>query len=737
MSSASQVLQALGDAVIVVDRGERVVVWTPAAERLLGFAAAEIVGGALPEVGIRLDALLAGRERRLTLRRRDGVSIPATVTTTVLLGLEGEREGVVLLIKDLTPWIGPGADEVVVTETQNVGERLGAAFRGIVEATGMDFARSGRVALLAQQLAEQGRRLVPGISCLIAVVPATRQDVLYCVAGAGPLAEALVSQSFPRTGTVMGRALAFDRVIEQSDTPVSSEPANFRMAPDTHTMRVVPMSTRQPLPDGRKALGATVYYRAQSRPFDALERRLLDNFGALVNLSLQQAELRATTQRAMARLQLAVDVSLDLARSLDVRQVVRRLVRRVAAATRSDRCAMLRLEGGEDGEVVTVDAYDAMGQDRSVGYRLPIDSLPMVREAVKSRAPVLAGPADLSSMPPDRRRALGGVRHMAAVPLVHGGEVIAVLVLSRRRDQQFGPEEVDTLMLLGGPAALALRNAYLYARTEEASRVKSDFLDMAAHELRTPLTVISGYLSILREGAFGPSPAAWNEPLRILDAKASELRRVVDDLLLAARLETGRLETTFAPLDLREVIEQVAQGVAVTPELALPEDAVMVRGDHDQLIRLIDHLVTNALVYHRQGGTPWARIELDLRPEEGEVRLIIVDRGRGVAPEAADRIFERFSRLEDPAQPMVPGTGLGLYIARELAVRHHGRVELEWSRPGVGSRFAVSLPLLEGPTHLEPEDEVADETEEAATDDGEPHLELTRRPGLYGPPARH
>jgi len=705
MSHASDVLLALGDPVIAVDRGGEVVVWTPSAERLLGYSAEEVVGRRLPEFGIRLDTLLAGRERRLTLRRRDGGAFPATVTATPLLGAEGGRQGVVLLVKDLTPWIGPAGDDAASTETQTVEERLGAAFRGIVEATGTDFTRGGRIEGLAQTLAEHGRRLLPGISCLLVVVPATRQEVFYCQAGAGPLAETLVGQSFPRSSTVVGAALAQSQVIERTDMQVASGRGDLLVAAGINTMRAVPMSTQKPLPDGRRALGATVYYRAEPRPFAASERRLLDDFAALVGLSLQQAELRATTQRAMARLQLAVDVSLDLARSLDVREVVRRLVRRAAVATRADRCDLLLLEGDEKGDFITVDSYDAMGHDRSVGYRLPIDSQSMLREAVSSRAPVLAGPLDMSSMPADRRWALAGVRHTAAVPLVYAGEVIAVLVLSRRRAHQFGPEEVDTLMLLGGPAALALRNSYLYARTEEASRVKTDFLDMAAHELRTPLTVISGYLSILREGAFGPAPSPWGEPLRILDAKANELRRLVDDLLLAARLETERFEAAHEVVDLREVVEQVAQTAEVAPELVLPEDAVMVRGDREQLSRLLDHLVTNALHYSREGIALWARVELDVRPEVGEAKLMVEDRGRGVGADGAERIFERFSRLEDPDHPMVAGTGLGLYIARELALRHGGRLELEWSEPGVGSRFAVYLPLLEGPTQPEPDED--------------------------------
>src|SRR5262249_26761144 len=310
----------------------------------------------------------------------------------------------------------------------------------------------------------------------------------------------------------------------------------------------------------------------------------------------------------MARVQLAVDVARALARSLDVIEVVRRLVRRAAVATGADRCALLRLEGGEDGEMVTIDAYDVSNYEGGIGYRQPVASQALVQEAVATRRPVLAGPQNLAPVPAALRRALGDVSQTATIPLVHGGEVIAVLVLSRRREQAFGQEEIDTIRLLGGPAALALRNSYLHARTEEASRVKTDFLDMAAHELRTPLTVISGYLSILREGAFGPAPPRGNDPLRILDDKAAELRRPGDDLLRAARLEAGRLEAAMQPVDLREVVESSAEGVDDLPVLVLPQDPVVVRGDRDQLGRLVDQLVNNALAYTRDGAERWARI---------------------------------------------------------------------------------------------------------------------------------
>jgi signal transduction histidine kinase len=398
----------------------------------------------------------------------------------------------------------------------------------------------------------------------------------------------------------------------------------------------------------------------------------------------------------MARLQIAVDVALDLARSLDVREVVRRLVRRAAEATRAERCSLLRIEGGVNGDAITVDAYDASGRESALGYRRPVAGQWFLREAVASARPTLHGgapPQVLAAMPELLRQSLADVRYTATMPLLYGGEVIALLVLSRRREQPFGKEDIDTLRLLGGPAGLALRNSFLYSRTEEASRVKTDFLDMAAHELRTPLTVISGYLSILREGSFGAVPPGWEEPIRILEMKAAELRRLVDDLLLAARLDTGGPPLLLERLDLGKIASRTAELAGGVPELELPGEPVLVKGDRVQLQNLIEHVVGNALAYGREDMPPWVRIEVGVAPEDGVATITIEDRGRGIPAGEEERIFERFTRVEDKTQPTVPGTGLGLYIARELAVRHGGALVLDWTKPGAGSRFLLSIPL--------------------------------------------
>jgi signal transduction histidine kinase len=242
-----------------------------------------------------------------------------------------------------------------------------------------------------------------------------------------------------------------------------------------------------------------------------------------------------------------------------------------------------------------------------------------------------------------------------------------------------------------------LRNARLFAEAREASRLRSDFLNMAAHELRTPLTVINGYLSMLNDGSLGQPPARWRDPVGLLAAKAGELGRLVDDLLLTSRLESGGLPARADLLDLRLLTEAAAQRarprldlVGGQLEIALPDDPVWVSADPEQISRILDNLVNNAITYRRSAQPAWVRIQALL---DGQAALVAVeDRGRGVPVAMQERIFERFVRAEESSE-RTSGTGLGLYISRQLAERHGGRVELERSSPGVGSRFVLKLPL--------------------------------------------
>jgi signal transduction histidine kinase len=292
-------------------------------------------------------------------------------------------------------------------------------------------------------------------------------------------------------------------------------------------------------------------------------------------------------------------------------------------------------------------------------------------------------------------RALDDLKHTLVMPLRAGGPLVA-LVFARRRAEDFSAGDLATLKTLGNMAVLALRNAWLYAQVEDATRVKTDFLNMAAHELRTPLTVVRGYLSMLGEGNFGPVPETWEPPLKILGAKTEELGRLVDDLLLAARLETGRIMLSAVPVDLNQLAAAAvhrarprARALAADLRFEGARRPLVVEADPEQLGRVLDALVANALVFSVDRS--WVRVRV--RPQAGGLaRVEVEDHGRGIPAEHVDRIFDRFHRVDDERWPAQSGTGLGLYIARQLALRQGARLALEKTAPGRGSLFVVSIP---------------------------------------------
>jgi signal transduction histidine kinase len=271
--------------------------------------------------------------------------------------------------------------------------------------------------------------------------------------------------------------------------------------------------------------------------------------------------------------------------------------------------------------------------------------------------------------------------------------VAAVLLLARRRDEPFGDRELETLQLIGNVATVALRNAQLFTTAEAASASKSEFLNMAAHELRTPLSVVVGYLSMLSDGTLGDPSETWKRPIDILNLKAGELNKLVDALLLAARMESGTIQGESELVDLVHLTREALQRAEPRTQLLggqivleKPAGPVLVEADPVHVARILDNLINNALTYTTD--KPWVRVTVT-----ADADVTVEDHGLGIPDDRHGLVFERFFRVNDPILPPQPGTGLGLYISRELARRYGGDVLLQASAPGGGSRFALSLPL--------------------------------------------
>jgi signal transduction histidine kinase len=238
--------------------------------------------------------------------------------------------------------------------------------------------------------------------------------------------------------------------------------------------------------------------------------------------------------------------------------------------------------------------------------------------------------------------------------------------------------------------------ARLYAGAKAANEAKSAFLNLAAHELRTPLTVLDGYLSMLDETSLGRAPDSWAMPIHILKAKTAELDRIVDALLQASRAETNVAPIESQVIDLRNVVEDAVARARPRADLMradvstkLGREAVLVEADKTELGRVLDNLINNSLSY----SVPPARLFIDLATDLQRAVVRVEDTGVGIPEDQREQVFDRFYRGASSAFVKVPGVGLGLYISRRLVERHGGSLSVESSTPGVGTVFAVALPL--------------------------------------------
>jgi signal transduction histidine kinase len=179
-------------------------------------------------------------------------------------------------------------------------------------------------------------------------------------------------------------------------------------------------------------------------------------------------------------------------------------------------------------------------------------------------------------------------------------------------------------------------------------------------------------------------------------AKARELNSIVTDLLEASRIEANALPRSHDQLDLRAVVQEASERVQPRAGLlggeiatSLPPDPVLVEGDGKQLGRILDNLLNNGLSYTTR--TPQLTITVSSEGDRALVR--VADNGAGIPASDRERVFARFQRTNDPAFRDVSGTGLGLFISRQLAEGHGGSLAIESSTPGDGTVFVLAIPM--------------------------------------------
>jgi signal transduction histidine kinase len=256
----------------------------------------------------------------------------------------------------------------------------------------------------------------------------------------------------------------------------------------------------------------------------------------------------------------------------------------------------------------------------------------------------------------------------------------------------FGSDEVGRLHQYGVSMVAALDRARLSERMLALEEVKSRFLRLASHELRGPLSLVKGYMSMIEEGAI--SAEEMKDVSKVMLTKLNLMTHMLNEMLETARLEDNRVELKLERIDMRALLASAVESLRPLAGnrhrllIASPEASGMVDADRARTETILTNLLDNAIKYSPRGGD----VSCGIRVADGMVHVDVTDQGVGIAEENLPSLFTRFGRIQTDATTSIPGTGLGLYLSRELAHMQHGDITV-MSVAGTGTTFTLSLPL--------------------------------------------
>jgi signal transduction histidine kinase len=297
---------------------------------------------------------------------------------------------------------------------------------------------------------------------------------------------------------------------------------------------------------------------------------------------------------------------------------------------------------------------------------------------------------------------LGEISSALLYPLSFGHHHIGVLTLFLK-DTKLTEYDKQVLKQVSLVYGVALDRAMIYQDLKIANRelkkldkLKDEFVSIASHELRTPLTAIKGYLWLALNKAPVPLPPEVNKNLQIAHNSTERLSRMVEDMLTISRIESNRLKLELADFDLVTLIQEVYNELAIRASAKNIQftfdkkvEKVDMNGDKERVREAVINIVGNAMKFTPEGGK--INLSLELKDKKSVIR--VSDTGPGVTPEEKTKLFQKFSRLERSYEKTKEsGSGLGLYITKQIVDLHNGSIDLE-SEVGEGTTFIISLPL--------------------------------------------
>lgn len=392
---------------------------------------------------------------------------------------------------------------------------------------------------------------------------------------------------------------------------------------------------------------------------------------------------KAKQTEIMKRYQRLMEISRDLASTLDLDSLLRQITHAAADLCDAEQASILLFDQVK--RELHFEAATNLEKPTMRGLVVPVDSS-IAGWIVTNRQPII-----LSDVSQDQRHFghIGKVTNtqtktLLGVPLIHKDKVVGALETINKRNGDFTEEDQNILTILGAQAAVAIENARLFQQ--------SDLISELVHELRTPLASISTAVHLLTRPETGEEQRS--RFAQIIQGEITRLTELTTSFLDFARLESGRAQFRLTTFDPRELIQSCLdmmqsraseKGLAMTMEASDPLPALT--ADHDKIKQVLINLLSNAIKYNRPQGS----ITVKACADEGQLAIAVSDTGLGIPEESLPNLFQRYYRVPG-TEHSAPGTGLGLSICKRIMEAHGGSIEVQ-SRLGEGTTFTIRLPL--------------------------------------------
>lgn len=538
---------------------------------------------------------------------------------------------------------------------------------------------------------------------------------LYLTRPNGIQLELVVSHNLPGSapGIILNSGEGVSgRVLQTGQTLLVNDYAHWEGRAAAFASAPIRRLVAVPMQDQGRIVGVIDISDDRPGSFSPHEIQLVQIFAEQAALAVQKTRLLEAAQRRAHELTILTEVSTALRAAGSVNQILEIALQRGLEIL--DGAIGLIALPGSDRPILFQRAGQLLEYLPAVGEVAP----PALREQIITTANLPAQPDVWLAIP---AQALVGVTGLISLPLRAETQWVGVMQLGVVEERPFNDVEIRLLTALAAMTGSALGRAMLtetleqrvrernqelearyrelaeaHERLKELDRLKDRFVSDVSHELRTPVTALGLHLDLLERGR----PEKRAHYLATMRLEVDRLRQLVMDVLKLSRWDLGRVSVAFGQVDLNQLVAREsalllprAEAAGVSLEVTTDPDLPPVWGEPTQLAELINYLLMNALQY-----TPAGRIQLATHylAEQSAVRLVISDTGLGIDPADIPRLFERFFRGQNVRA--IPGSGLGLTIAKEIVDLHQGTIQAT-SVLGTGTTLAVQLPLrLASPT---------------------------------------